>query len=150
MSSRSARCLYVLLLSSAVAPVSAMATSASRCAVVGVGVLGTSLCEQILSSPDYADTIVTGITKTTARHESIREQVGGNSDRLQLFTNEEYQGEKFRDVVFCAPPSGFEDYPGAVADAVENLWEGPEGGGIFIFTSSGGVLSIRGQWILTA
>jgi nucleoside-diphosphate-sugar epimerase len=139
------RLLSLFLFSSALGVVvSAMATSTSpsRCAVVGVGVLGTSLCEQILSSTDFADTTVTGITKTTNNHESIREKVGAAySDRLHLMTADEAagRGEKFRDVCFCAPPSGSDDYAGAVADAIENLWAGPEGGGVFVFTSSGGV-----------
>jgi nucleoside-diphosphate-sugar epimerase len=139
------RLLSLFLFSSALGvAVSAMATSTSpsRCAVVGVGVLGTSLCQQILSSPDFADTTVTGITRTTNNHESIREQVGAaNSDRLELSTADEAaeRGEKFRDVCFCAPPSGSDDYPAAVADAIKNLWAGPEGGGVFVFTSSGGV-----------
>ncbi len=46
---------------------------------------------------------------------------------------------QFQNVVFCAPPSGFEDYPGAVKEAMENLWAGPSSGGRFIFTSSGGM-----------
>jgi nucleoside-diphosphate-sugar epimerase len=139
------RLLSLFLFSSALGVVvSAMATSTSpsRCAVVGVGVLGTSLCEQILSSADFADTTVTGITKTTNNHESIREKVGAAySDRLRLMTTDEAasRGEKFRDVCFCAPPSGSDDYAGAVADAVENIWAGSEGGGVFVFTSSGGV-----------
>lgn len=139
------RILSLFLFSSALGVVvSAMATSTlpSRCAVVGVGVLGTSLCEQILLSPDFADTTVTGITKTTNNHKSIREKVGAAySDRLQLTTTDEAvgRGEKFRDVCFCAPPSGSTDYPAAVAYAVENVWAGPEGGGVFVFTSSGGV-----------
>jgi len=119
----------------------------STCAVVGVGVLGTSLCQQLLSSPDFAHVAVTGITKTTARHDDIRKQVmstttasAENEQRLRLVTTDGVvQGERFRDVVFCAPPSGFDDYAAAVADAVENLWEGPQGGGVFCFTSSGGV-----------
>jgi hypothetical protein len=122
----------------------AASDSPSRgCAVVGVGVLGTRLCQQILSSPDFADSTVTGITRTTNNHESIREQVGAAySDRLQLATTDEAadRGEKFRDVCFCAPPpSGDEDYAAAVANAIENIWVGPEGGGVFVFTSSGGV-----------
>jgi nucleoside-diphosphate-sugar epimerase len=145
------RLLSLFLFSSALGVVvSAMATSPSpsRCAVVGVGVLGTSLCQQILSSPDFADTTVTGITRTTNNHESIREQVGAaNSDRLLLTTSDEAadRGEKFRDVCFCAPPSGSDDYPAAVADAIKNLWAGPEGGGVFVFTSSGGVYVYLGH-----
>ena len=115
--------------------------SISSCAVVGVGVLGTSLCKQLLS--EFPDITVTGITKTTNNHESIREQIGQdgkNVDRLRLVTESEINPEeKFRNVVFCAPPSGFDDYAGAVGQAVNNLWAGVEGGGVFAFTSSGGV-----------
>lgn len=56
-----------------------------------------------------------------------------------LKTADDCKGEKFKNVVFCAPPSGFDDYPSAVKDSITNLWEGPSGGGVFIFTSSGGM-----------
>ena len=82
---------------------------------------------------------MTGITKTTNNHESIREQVDADSTRFLLATMEESGGGKYRNVVFCAPPSGFEDYPGAVEDAITNIWAGPAAGGVFIFTSSGGM-----------
>jgi nucleoside-diphosphate-sugar epimerase len=130
-------------------------TSSNSCAIVGTGVLGTSLCRQILQAPDLMDMTVTGITKTTSRHDSILSQVTANShdendttggssstDHQRFFLKTRDQvanGEKFKSVVFCAPPSGFEDYPAAVKDAVENLWQGPSGGGVFVFTSSGGV-----------
>lgn len=41
--------------------------------------------------------------------------------------------------MFCAPPSGFEDYPAAVQNVLTNYWAGPSGGGVFVFTSSGGI-----------
>ena len=128
---------------------SAMSVSSSDCAVVGCGVLGTSLCKQLLESPEFASmkgvllsnfisgqsrrilnshlsffidqSIVTGITKTKDRHESILAQIG-ESDRFSLKTNEEVEGSKFDNVVFCAPPSGFEDYPAAVENCITNLW----------------------------
>ena len=85
---------------------------------------------------------VTGITKSTNNHESIMQKVVGsssNSGNFHLITADEIPKEKkFTNVIFCAPPSGFEDYPGAVKDAVENLWAGPDEG-IFVFTSSGGM-----------
>jgi hypothetical protein len=40
--------------------------------------------------------------------------------------------------VFCAPPSGFDDYPEAVRDAVTNIWD-KSSDGVFVFTSSGGM-----------
>lgn len=63
----------------------------------------------------------------------------------------------FDKVVFCAPPSGFEDYAAGVQECIENLWNGYSGGGsgsssstssgdsgtgggtTFVFTSSGGM-----------
>jgi FlaA1/EpsC-like NDP-sugar epimerase len=114
------------------------------CAIVGVGVLGTSLCKQILSSPDFQNVIVTGITKSHDRHELIREQIGFTkvASRLTLITMEELMEKKFTKfdhVIFCAPPSGFENYPDAVKEAVNDIWLGPHDGGVFIFTSSGAV-----------
>lgn len=49
------------------------------------------------------------------------------------------KGKTFDNVIFCAPPSGFEDYPGAVEYAASELWSGIESGGTFVFTSSGGM-----------
>lgn len=82
---------------------------------------------------------VTGITKTSNRHKAILEEVGGDSERISLKTADDCKGERFKNVVFCAPPSGFEDYPAAIKDSIDNHWEGPSGGGVFIFTSSGGM-----------
>lgn len=81
---------------------------------------------------------MTGITKSKGRHESIISDVG-SSERFQVKTAEECQGMKFDNVVFCAPPSGFDDYPGSVKDCITNMWAGPSSGGVFVFTSSGGM-----------
>lgn len=81
---------------------------------------------------------VTGVTKSTARHGQILEAVG-KSDNFEVITAEECKQKKFDNVVFCAPPSGFEDYPGAVEECITKLWSGPSGGGVFVFTSSGGM-----------
>ncbi len=82
------------------------------------------------------------------------EAAGGGgevNDRFQLVTMEEVLASTstFRDVVFCAPPSGFEDYPSAIESAATRLWTGipnNNGGegeeevvGSFVFTSSGAV-----------
>ena len=120
----------------------------SSCAVVGVGVLGTSLCQQLLeASPDC---IVTGITKSNNRHDEIRQQVIATScsnnnnekeSRFRLVTADQLskEAQQFESVVFCAPPSGFEDYPAAVKNTVDKIWAGPNKGGVFVFTSSGAV-----------
>lgn len=137
-------------------------TKLIRCAVVGVGVLGTSLCRQILREWDDDDdndndsqpgVVVVGITKTVTHHDVIRERVFGGvgeatGDRFRLVAVEEdldstaaghVDDEKFQNVVFCAPPSGSEDYPAAVKEAAEKYWAGPDAGGVFVFTSSGAV-----------
>lgn len=144
---RSAFLAAVAAMSSPSPPPPAASTSRS-CAVLGVGVLGTSLCRQLLSDADSNYDVVAGITRTPDRHGAIREQVGaaaagggGGGPSLELLTGDEAGkgGRKFDDVVFCAPPSGFEDYPAAVRDAAENLWAGADAGGTFVFTSSGAV-----------
>lgn len=63
----------------------------------------------------------------------------GETDRFRVATTEDCAGEKYKDVVFCAPPSGFDDYPAAVEDCMKTVWAGPKAGGVFIFTSSGGM-----------
>lgn len=114
-------------------------------AVVGCGVLGTSLCRQLLDNSNFDSRKVTGITKTTSKHEQIRSAVGGaaatadGDERLQLLSaNDVASDAKFKDVVFCAPPSGFDDYPAAVREAIDRYWD-KDLGGCFVFTSSGGI-----------
>lgn len=112
-------------------------------AVVGCGVLGTSLCKQILSQD--CDARIVGITNTKNNHKSIiREVLDDSSNKGRNFSVDTYEsaeakGRKYTNVVFCAPPSGSDDYPASVAGAINKLWIGPEGGGVFVFTSSGGV-----------
>lgn len=140
--------LLLMVLSSSSQAFSAPQPITADLAIVGCGVLGTSLCKQLLSSPDFASRKIVGVTKSTGRHEAIREQVLGGSDddageRFQLMTMDDmksqYAGHSFKDVVFCAPPSGFDGYPSAVKDAATQLWSGNDSGGSFVFTSSGGV-----------
>lgn len=107
-------------------------------AIVGCGVLGTSLCKQILSCPEMESVKVWAITKTRNNHESIKETVGENPNLNIVTMDDLTQETKFENVVFCAPPSGSDDYPGAVKDAVDALWCGPDKGR-FVFTSSGGI-----------
>lgn len=109
----------------------------TQCAVVGVGVLGTSLCRQILEDTDWT---ITGITKTTNRHDDIRQAMPADHlHRLTLTTRDALStGTRFPNVVFCAPPSGSEDYPADVKNSVDQLWTGPDDG-VFCFTSSGGM-----------
>lgn len=90
---------------------------------------------------------VIGITKSTTRHDAIMKDVGGDhhhSGRFSLTTadalkSEQPPGRKFSNCVFCAPPSGFDDYASAIEDSIFNIWSGPSGGGMFVFTSSGGI-----------
>lgn len=144
-----------------VAAASTSASTPSTCAVVGVGVLGTSLCKQLLEDPELKDLKVIGFTKTTKHHDEIsRKVLGGDdrlSDRFELRTLEECDAKdsskKFNHCVFCAPPSGFEDYPSAVKGAIDNLWMGnneENNGGAFVFTSSGGIYGSGGDNVDTS
>jgi len=102
----------------------------------------------------YTYVIVTGITKTTNNHEKIISSITStttiatgtaareSNSLFQVKTMDDIkkqQQQGFDHVVFCAPPSGFEDYAGAVQDAITTVWSGPEKGGSFVFTSSGGM-----------
>lgn len=94
--------------------------------------------------PHDDDDKVTAITKTRNNHQKILDKLGSNTPKnFNLVQMEELststKQQKFTNVVFCAPPSGSEDYPATVKDAVENLWAGSENGGTFVFTSSGGM-----------
>jgi hypothetical protein len=116
--------------------------------VVGCGVLGTSLCKQLLSSTDFGSCSITAITKTKNNHMSILDQVGAH-DNFHLRTFDETPREKqFQNVIFCAPPSGFEDYPGAVKQCIDAFWSGPEDG-LFVFTSSGGIYGFGNGEVVT-
>jgi nucleoside-diphosphate-sugar epimerase len=56
--------------------------------------------------------------------------------------------KKFKHCVFCAPPSGFDDYPSAIRGAIDDLWMGQHtDDGSFIFTSSGGIYGSGGDSI---
>ena len=128
---------FTLLMASVANGFSSSNAPSTHCAVVGVGVLGTSLCRQILENTDWT---VTGITKTTNHHDDIRQAMpAAVASRLSLTTRDAVSAAtKFPNVVFCAPPSGAEDYPSELKDAVESLWSGPDDG-VFCFTSSGGM-----------
>lgn len=80
-----------------------------------------------------------GITKGTSRHGELQSEFDDFGDRLSLTTMEEAYNNNLKcdHVVFCAPPSGFDNYPSAVSSASQFLNEGEEG--TFVFTSSGGV-----------
>lgn len=124
---------------SSISAKNSVTSSSDGIAIIGCGVLGTSLCRQILESSDFDGREVIGITKSSARHDFIRDAVGEHNNRLKLVTYEEIkeQQKKVQDVVFCAPPSGFEDYAGAVREAAETVYLG--GDGTMVFTSAGSV-----------
>lgn len=102
--------------------------------------------------------IVTGVTKSSMRHEAIRSEVlssirndektesklnNGREFRLATLDDVVSSGQRYKNVVFCAPPSGFDDYPGAVDMVAGAIWSGQSSGGAFVFTSSGGMYVYR-------
>ena len=130
------------------------------------------VCSQLLSHRHFASRIVVGVTRTKARHESIRRSVLHADDdvvekkggRFRLATLDEVlatttadtttacgsrPGRQYKDVVFCAPPSGFDDYAYAsgIAEVATRLWSATprQQRGSFVFTSSGVVYGDDGS-----
>lgn len=104
----------------------AVRASAAPLLVVGAGVLGREVAAQWREA--HPGSRVVAETRSTRAHEEL----------AALGLEPALAGEGgavFKRVVFCAPPSGNEDYPGAVEAAVERVAEG----GVFVFTSSAGV-----------
>lgn len=97
--------------------------------IVGPGVLGSLVGSQWLEKNQGAR--VVGQTNTTSRHEDLKAL--GIEPRLKTECGE----EQFTNVIFCAPPSGSDDYTGEIV-AASKLWNGT---GTFMFTSSSAVYS---------
>ncbi|GAQ92467.1 hypothetical protein KFL_010200030 [Klebsormidium nitens] len=97
--------------------------------VVGPGVLGTLIAQQWFKS--HPDAAVVGQTNTTNAHERLR-SIGVRPVVKDL---DDDAPQKFPYVVFCAPPSGSEDYAAEVSAAAAR-WDGS---GALLFTSSTGV-----------
>merc|ERR1711924_139230 len=118
-----------------------LSTSSNNIAVVGCGVLGTSFCKQILLLNEYKNYNIVGITKTNNNHKTIINNVvnDNNKDRFDVLTIDECykQNIQFNNILFCAPPSGFDNYPNSIEEISNKLWK--NNGGCFIFTSSGGI-----------
>lgn len=106
--------------------------------IVGPGVLGSYLGKLWIDKGGS----VTGRTNTTNNHPRCDFHTAQTQALYRLKalgiapqTYEDCGEHKFPNVVFCAPPSGSEDYAGSVRDAV-GYWDGS---GTFVFTSSTGV-----------
>ena len=119
------------------------------------------ICSELLSHAHFASRAIVGVTRTKTRHESIRRSVlhhdvdDANDDgekkggRFQLMTLDEVLAttaattrggrprRHYKDVVFCAPPSGFDDYASGITEVATRLWSAATPRGSFVFTSSG-------------
>jgi len=92
--------------------------------IVGPGVLGSLV--GIMWLENNTDARVMGQTNTDTKHKELKDL--GIIPRLKC----DADGETFSNVIFCAPPSGSEDYLAEIAAAVK-LWNGT---GVLMFTSS--------------
>lgn len=92
--------------------------------IVGPGVLGRIVAEKWRQ--DHPDSQIYGQTITSDHHDELIEIGIKPSLRGSITDNQ------FPYVIFCAPPSRTEDYPGDVRVAASN-WSGE---GSFLFTSS--------------
>jgi nucleoside-diphosphate-sugar epimerase len=130
----------------------AMESSLGDVAVIGCGVLGTSVCRQLIQQQQQQQqsihfTSITGITKTTSHHEGIRQNVlgrfaNGQSHKFTLSTRDDIRqnGKKFHNVIYCAPPSGSMDYAKDIEECITTMWnQNSIQNSKFVFTSSGAV-----------
>lgn len=92
--------------------------------IVGPGVLGRLVAERWRE--EYPGCQIFGQTMTTDHHDELTKMGISPSSRETKFMF------KFPYVIYCAPPSRTEDYPGDVRDAALK-WSGE---GSFLFTSS--------------
>lgn len=95
--------------------------------IVGPGVLGSMVAELWLQR--FPKARVVGQTNTERSHGRLRAM------GLEPRTKFQGDGTAFPYVIFCAPPSGSDDYPKEVAEAVQH-WNHKGG---LVFTSSAGV-----------
>ena len=101
--------------------------------VVGPGVLGSLVCQKWLEM--FPAAIVVGQTNSTKNHESL-EKLGITARTEDTF--EHFDPKTYPYVVFSAPPSGSDDYPGEIKKALEK-WNGKNEYSGFCFTSSSAV-----------
>jgi hypothetical protein len=106
--------------------------SADDLLIVGPGVLGQRVASQWIAAHPTAS--IVGETRSTNSHAALI--AAGISPTISS-TREQSQ---YSQVVFCAPPRGNPDYPGAVSAAAARTAPG----GVFIFTSSGGAYADTG------
>lgn len=109
--------------------VTAAATNEQELLIVGPGVLGSLVGVKWMEK--FPGARVVGQTNTNSRHEELVKL--GLEPRLKADASE----EQFPNVIFCAPPSGSDDYTAEIAAAAK-LWNGK---GTFVFTSSSAVYS---------
>ncbi|BBN09645.1 hypothetical protein MPTK1_4g21460 [Marchantia polymorpha subsp. ruderalis] len=99
--------------------------------VVGPGVLGSLVAQQWFKVNEGECNVV-GQTNSTNRHEELR------SLGIIPVAKDASKGEKFPNVIFCAPPSGSADYAAEVRAAAER-WNGE---GCLLFTSSSALYAV--------
>lgn len=107
--------------------------SGSELLVVGPGVLGLLVAANWLQG--NPGSLVVGQTRSTVRHEDLRAL--GISPRVR--NSQSSSNQKFSNVIFCAPPSGSDDYAAEVRLSAE-YWNGE---GAFLFTSSSGLYDVE-------
>lgn len=102
--------------------------------IVGPGVLGSYL--GTLWNDEFGDGLVFGQTKTETNHEKLKILGINPMCKSPSLTN---NSRRFANVVYCAPPSGSENYVEDIQTALDSSWDGT---GNFVFTSSAGVYNV--------
>lgn len=116
--------------------------------VVGAGVLGRLIAQE-WHSVHGANAVVRGVVRQTNAERNAALEADGLIPclRAELCSADAGLAEgSFQHVVFCAAPSGNDDYPAEVAAALR-MWCGQEGR--FVFTSSAGVFAEENGGVVT-
>ena len=120
--------------------------------IVGAGVLGRLAAhewrrEATVAGGSAEDCVVVGVTRKADSEREAALVADGITPRLR--DDVDASGERWPYVLFCASPSGNDDYVGAVTSALD-LWDDADGvGGRFVFTSSAGVFSEDAGGVVT-
>lgn len=105
--------------------------------VVGPGVLGKRIAEQWKLT---MSTNVVGKTRSDATRKELLSLPSCPFEKV-VTSWQELDSKVFKYVIFCAPPSGNDDYPAEVTKSTK--YYDKNFGGNFVFTSSAGVYAVK-------
>ncbi|TRY68641.1 hypothetical protein TCAL_08889 [Tigriopus californicus] len=119
-----------------------MSSKSKNLVIVGAGHLGCRVAQ--LWRESYPEARI--VLKTRSFNEK-RATLWSSLGYIPVSSKDPGEAEKSDCVIFCAPPTGNDNYPDDVHQALQDHWTGSAQGG-FVFTSSGGVLAENGGGVV--